>query len=154
LPPAEFFARFPEGTYTITAKGIDGEKLAGESEISHVLPAAPGNVRINGVLAPTDCDEAIPLSAAPVVITWDPVTTSHPTLGEPGAVAIESYGVELEIDILDEEFSSTALLPPTVTSFQVSDTLLALVSGAIEFEILARDSNGNRSIVETCFDVQ
>jgi hypothetical protein len=153
LPIADFLARFPEGTYTFKAKTIDGETLVGESELSHVLPAAPGNVQVSGVPASTDCDAVVPVVAPPIVISWDAVTSSHPTLGTPGAVAIASYELALELEFFGEEFDSTTLLPPTVTSFPVSDALLAVFSGPYEFEVLARDANGNRTIFESCFDV-
>lgn len=153
LPPEDFFKRFPEGTYKMEAKTIDGQKLAGESELSHVLPAAPANVRVSGSPVPTDCDAAIPTTTPPIVISWDPVTSSHPSLGEQGAVAIESYELVLELELAGEEFSASTLLPPTVTSFTVSDELLAAISGPYDFEILARDANGNRTAIESCFDV-
>jgi hypothetical protein len=45
------------------------------------------------------------------------------------------------------------VLPPSVTSFTVSNELLALAEGSVKLEILARDENGNRTAVESCFDL-
>jgi len=152
LPAAEIFKRFPEGTYEIEARKLDGGKLESEVELSHVLPAPAGNVQISGVAAPVNCSAALPTVAAPIVFSWDAVTMNHPTLGDPGAIAIESY--ELIVELLGTDVESGVVLPPEVTSFQVSDDLLALADGEVKFEILARDENGNRTAVESCFNLE
>jgi len=152
LPAAAIFDRFPEGTYTIRAITLDGGKLESEVELSHVLPAPPGNPKISGVPAPANCSAALPTVAAPIVISWDAVTTSHPTLGETGPVVIESY--ELIVELRGTDVESGVVLPPEVTSFPVSDALLALAEGGVKFEILARDENGNRTAVESCFNLE
>jgi hypothetical protein len=153
FPPERFFALYPEGTYLVQAKTLDGVTVETETELSHVLPAPPANVRISGVPAPSGCEGAVPVVAPPIVISWDPVTSSHPTLGKSGAVSIASYEVALELSVDDKEFPSSTRLPPSVTSFPVSDVLLAVASGPYEFEILVRDENGNRTAIETCFDL-
>lgn len=151
VPAEVIFDRFPEGSYTIEGITLDGGKLASEVEISHVLPSPPRNVKISGIAAPPSCDGALPTVASPIVISWDAVTTSHPSLGETGPVAIESY--ELIIELLDTDVESGVVLPPSVTSFTVSNELLALAEGSVKLEILARDENGNRTAVESCFDL-
>ena len=151
LPPEAFFKRFPEGEYEIEGRTLDGEEMESEVEVSHVMPAPVENIRISGEAASEDCDaEDIPVVAAPVVISWDPVTTSHPDLGATGVVEIEYYEVVVEID--DTPFKSTSLVPAGVTEFAISDDLIAL-SDEFKFEILARDVNGNKTAVESCFGV-
>jgi hypothetical protein len=152
VPPEVTFARFPEGTYEIDGITLDGEELESEVELSHVMPAPPGNLQISGVPAPASCNDALPTVASPIVISWDAVTTSHPNLGDPGAVSIESY--EVAIELRGSDFEMGALLPPSVTSFPVSDEFLALAIGDVKFEILARDENGNRTAVESCFGLE
>jgi hypothetical protein len=152
VPAAVTFARFPEGTYEIEGITLDGEELESEAELSHVMPAPAGNVKISGVAAPENCDAALPAVAPPIVISWDAVTTSHPTIGNSGPVSIESY--EVAIELLGTDLEAGALLPPSETSFAVSDEFLALGEGTVKLEILARDENGNRTAVESCFTLE
>ena len=81
----EFFRRFPAGEWEIEAKTIEGEELEGTVELSHVLAAPPGNVQVSGEAAAANCDASpLPSVSGPVTISWDPVTQSHPTVGEHG----------------------------------------------------------------------
>ena len=61
--------------------------------LSHVLAAPVANITINGVPAAENCDaDPLPsVNAKPVIIDWDPVTTSHPTIGKTGPVEIVRY---------------------------------------------------------------
>jgi len=152
VPADVIFGRFPAGTYTIRGITLDGPKLESEVELSHVLPAPAGNVEISGVPAPESCDAALPAVASPIVIDWDAVVSSHPTLGEAGAISIESY--EVVIELRGTDFEAGALLPSSETSFAVSDEFLALGEGTVKFEILARDENGNRTAIESCFTLE
>ena len=81
LSPERFFRRFPEGEYEIEGVTLSGEELEGSVELSHVMPAPPGNITINGTPAAVNCD-VVPLpgfsSDDPIVISWDAVTGSHP----------------------------------------------------------------------------
>ncbi len=146
LDPAEFFARFPEGTYDIEAITLDGEELESEVEISHVLPAPPEIVSP----AMASCDDPVDVPAGPVTLDWNAVATSHPTIGAPGQpVALERYEVALERPGSDLELFVE--LPPEVTSFEVP--AIFLTPGVVKFEILARAENGNRAADERCFMV-
>ena len=62
--------------------------------LSHVLAAPVGNITINGIPAAENCD-AVSLPSVngdePVIIDWDPVTTSHPEIGKTGPVEIVRY---------------------------------------------------------------
>ena len=153
LDPNEFFARFPEGVYEVEATLLEGGELESEVEISHVLPAAPSNLRVSGVAVPEECDEdPIPVIAGPIVLSWDPVVASHPDLGLPGPIEISRYEVAIE----REEPTSLTLtvdLDPDTVELTVPAELID--SGdEIKFQILATDEGGNETSSESCFIVQ
>ncbi len=89
LAPEVFFNRFPEGEYKIEARPRKGVKLEALVEISHVMAAPVEIISVGGLPAAEDCD-AVPLPSVsdPVIIDWDPVTESHPEIGESGPVEI------------------------------------------------------------------
>jgi predicted nucleotidyltransferase len=80
------------------------------------------------------------------VVAWDPVTTSHPTIGRSGPVTISSYELIVESDNGD----MTVELPPNVTEFEIPEELLELAT-EFKVEIIARTTTGNNTAVETCF---
>ncbi len=153
LDPVEFFKRFPEGTYEVEGRALDGRELENEVEISHVMPAPAGNIRINGVPAAVNCSALpLPVVSAPVLVEWDEVTTSHPTIGKPGrSVDVEEYQVFLELRGTDVKTSSE--LPPGTTSMQVPLDFTARGS-RYKLEVLVRADNGNQTATETCFELQ
>lgn len=150
LAPAEFFRRFPEGPYEIDAISLTGEEIEATVMFSHVLAAPAGNIRVNGLLAAPNCD-ALPLPAVtkPVIIKWDRVTKSHPTIGKTGPVEISLYQFFVE----REGVKISADLPPTVTQFQVPAEILAL-GNEFKFEIIARTASGNNTAIESCFTLK
>ena len=151
LSPEEFFERFPEGTYEVKGVTLDGEKMESEVEISHVMPAPAGNIRISGVAAAANCDVVpLPEVSPPIVIDWDPVTSSHPDVGTDGDVEIASYELVLEFE--DGGLEMSVQLPPSVTAMEIPSTFIGLAD-SFKFEILARDENGNRTAVESCFEI-
>lgn len=149
LAPEKFFLRFPEGEYDIEARALDGQELEAEVMLSHVLAAPVGNVSINGFPAAEDCD-AMPLPAVngPVLIDWDPVTQSHPTIGKSGPVEIVRY----QFFVQKDEVKLGIDLPPTVTQFQVPPEIVAL-GGKQKFEIIARTASNNNTAIESCYMV-
>ena len=67
LAPVDFFKRFPEGTYEIEGRALDGSEIESEVEISHIMAAPAGNIRINGVAAAVNCSAfPLPVVSAPV----------------------------------------------------------------------------------------
>lgn len=150
FPPPLFFRRFPEGRYEISGLTLEGEEMESTATLSHVLPAAPGNVRVSGILAPENCDAAgLPVVSNPVVITWSPVTGSHPTIGRVGPVRLWRYQVFAEL--LTAPYSKFSLdLPPGVTRFTIPAELINQ-GRDFKFEIQARHVNGNQTAVEKCF---
>jgi hypothetical protein len=148
LRPAAFFRRFPEGRYRITGRLKGGAGIASSVMLSHVMPAPVDNVTVNGVPAAASCDAPLPTVSAPVMIDWDPVTESHPTVGKQGTIRIGQYqffvereGVKLGVD-----------LPPTVTEFDIPQAITAM-GDEFKFEIIARTATGNNTAIESCFRV-
>ncbi|MDQ3563513.1 MAG: hypothetical protein M3436_05025 [Pseudomonadota bacterium] len=151
LDPADFFRRFPEGAYNIRARSLEGEVLKATVELSHVMAAPADGITVAGSPAAEDCDaEDLPIvSGDPVVIDWEPVTESHPEIGESGDVEIVRY--QFFVEQGDVKFAVD--LPPTVTEFLVPSEFIAL-GGTLKFEIIARTSTGNNTAVESCFLVE
>lgn len=149
LRPASFFRRFPEGRYRIAARAQEGGTLRGTAMLSHVLAAPPANVQVNGVPAAESCDDPPPTVTRPVTIDWDPVTTSHPSIGRSGPVTISRYQVFVE----SEGTSKVGIdLPRSRTAFTVPREITDR-RGDFKFEIIARTSSGNNTAVESCFRV-
>jgi hypothetical protein len=153
LAPEEFFERFPEGPWTISGRTSENDGLQSVVTLRHVMPAPPANVRVNGQAAAENCDaDPLPAVSAPVTLSWDPVTASHPEIGESGSVDIVRYQLVVE----REEPSLLVFsvdLPPGFTSFTVPEGFTAL-GDAFKFEILAIEASGNRTAVETCFEIE
>jgi hypothetical protein len=150
LAPADFFRRFPEGVYEIEATTAARQEFEARVRLSHVLAAPPGNVRVSGQPAARRCDApGLPSVSEPVVIDWDPVTRSHPTIGKRGAVEIVRYQLFVERD--DVKFSVD--LPPEVTEFEVPEEIIAR-GDEFKFEIIARTATGNNTAIESCFLVE
>ena len=116
------------------------------------MPAAPDNVSVSGVAAPTDCESgSIPSVRKPVVISWHPVTKSHRKVGKSAAIEI----VKTQVVIAREEPTDMEInvdLPPGVNSFKVPDGLVNPGKGEqYKFEILVREASGNQTAFESCF---
>ena len=166
LDPEKFFRRFPEGEYDIEGYTLDGEERESEVYLSHVIPAAPDGVTLNGRPAPEDCDAELPVidASGGVTISWDQVDESHAAkwagdpdkiaLGEDGEIVLRYYEVVVEID--ESDFKSTSIIPPgdgdrvswtlPPDFFELSD------EGEYKFEILVRtnilDDDGELVVVE------
>jgi len=151
--PEQFFKRFPEGIYEVEGLTVEGEELDGEAEVTHVMPAPPGNIVISGEAAAEDCDSDLPVVSQPLVITWDPVTTSHPEIGTRNIpVTLTFYEVVVESDG-SVPLKATFELPPDRTSVKFPADFFP--SGdEVKLEILANESSGNRTATETCFEIQ
>lgn len=148
LSPEDFFARFPEGRYEIeiTRGKKEFEKKV---KLSHVLAAPPSNVTVSGKPAADSCDDTpLPIAGEPVVVDWDPVTESHPEIGESGDVEIARY--QFFVEQGDSMFAVD--LPPDVTEFEVP-TAITAPGGTFKFEIIARTEELNNTAIESCFIV-
>lgn len=153
LAPQKFFKRFPEGVYDIGGVTLEGKELDSEVTLSHVIAAPPGNVRVSEIQAAENCDaEPLPSVSGPVVVSWDPVTQSHPDIGKAGAVEVEHYQlvVEREEPTL---LIFTVELPPDLTEFEIPSRFIGL-GDAFKFEIIVKATNGNQTAVESCFEIE
>ncbi len=148
LPPADFFRRFPAGRYEIEAIAQGGGTFESVVRLSHVL-AAPVESTVNGLAAAESCDAPLPEVVSPVVIDWEPVTSSHPDIGETGPVTISRYQFFVERGAMKLSLD----LPPSVTEFEIPASLTT-VPGDYKFEIIARTSTGNNTAVESCFRIR
>jgi hypothetical protein len=153
LSPGEFFDRFPEGEYEISGRTIDGKKLKSIAVFSHVMPAPPV-IFANDDPMPEDCDAGpVPEVADPdsIIISWDPVTTSHPDIGE-ADVEIEVEFYEVVVEREEPALKFTVDLPPDVTTLQLPPGL-ATPGDRFKGEVLVREGSGNQTATESCFDV-
>lgn len=150
LPPADFFARFPQGVYVIQALAQGGGLFSSKATLSHVLAAPAENIFLSGVPAAESCDaKPLPRVTSPVLIDWDPVTTSHPEIGAPGPITISRYQVFVE----GESAKFSVDLSPTITEIEVPSGITAQ-GNLFKFEIIARTAAGNNTAVESCFRMQ
>jgi hypothetical protein len=159
LSPATFLQRFRPGIYEIEAVSLDGVEFEEEARLSHVLAGPPGNIRVNGKPAASSCDGDLPVVSAPVTIDWDPVTTSHPTIGTPGvAVEVMQYQFVCEIERegrVPEELVFSVDLPRSRTKFTCPAEFTALsLDGEVKYEIITKLSNNNQTAVESCFELE
>lgn len=146
LAPEVFFKRFPEGPYEVEGKGVDGVEYESVSYLSHLIPAAPGGLKVSGDDAPEDCDGDIPTATAPIVISWAAVVSSHPELGRSGNIEVDSYEVAIEGETIDY----TVDVEGDVVSIELASG--AIPSGEeIKFQVLVRESEGNETSAESCF---
>jgi hypothetical protein len=155
LDPEDFFRRFPKGTYEIEGETLEGDELESEVELSHVMPAPPENIRVNRQPAAEDCDaEDLPSvrEGRRVIIRWDAVTESHSEIGEEGDIEVAQYQLVVEREEPTLLIYSVDL-PPDVTVFTVPKAFIEL-GDEFKFEILVTAENGNRTAVESCFEVE
>lgn len=164
LPPETFFNRFPEGTYDVEGKTLDGVELESETEITHAMPA-PAAPTVNGEPMAVQCDDEepgydAPEVSGPIVISWPAVDRTHPGLGHPQNspdITIHNYEVvvETDLEIDGEEFTTvfSANLPPDVTTMTIPAEFVAQ-SDEFKYEILAREASWNQTAVESCFLVE
>ena len=165
LPPATFFARFPEGIYDIEGRTLEGEERESEVEISHAMPAPP-NPTVNGTAVALQCDDEEPGYDAPtvsgdVVIAWDPVMLTHPSLGFPQSspdISVYNYQVVVEAELElpnGDEFGSilSVILPPDVTEMTIPAEFLEQTD-TFKYEVLAREESWNQTAIESCFELE
>jgi len=160
LNPADFFARFPEGTYEWSGVTVDGEEIESEAELSHKIPSPP-TVYVNGTLL-EGCDDTPFISAnasGTYIVSWDEVTMRHPTLGtQPGAndVEVELYQFVLERDeqtVFGEEISELKITMDVDSDVLEIELPASMINAGQEIknEVLTRSEEGNQSATELCW---
>jgi hypothetical protein len=166
LDPEVFFDRFPEGLYEWEGKTLDGEEIEGEVFLSQKIPAAPMVSSVGDDMAPADDECWDPGDVDEVVISWEPVTHTHASLGaDTGAPLGENSVIyyEFVVEVDDTEFKSTALVTPDTTSWTVSEDFIEMAEGLmvededtrmevpveeIKFEIIVRVETGEYEEVD------
>lgn len=154
LTPDVFFQRFPAGVYQISGTTLEGVEMESEAVLTHVMPAPPGNIRVNGRLLPEDCDLGpVPTVSASgnALVTWDPVDTTHEEIGSPlGSSDVEIVLYQVFLD--QDDFGLAVDQDPADTDVLIPAGLLE--PGSVKVEILAREESHNQTATETCFIVQ
>ena len=126
---ASLFASYAEGRYALRAATVDGRMALGSAILSFDLPPEPR-------IAHPRPGSVVPGSNLVVVWQADP----------------EAVGYELQLE-QSENDGLRVRLPPTRTSFQVPDGVLA-PGEETSLEIAAIGRNGNRTVVEVVFTTQ
>jgi len=166
LNPEDFFDRFPEGVYEWEGLTTEYEEIEGEVYLSQRIPAAPvvSSVGNNNAPAAGECWD--PGDVAEVVISWNPVTETHASLGSDTGAPLGNNSViyyEFVAEIDGTEFKSTALVPPDTNSWTVSEEFILMAEGItvededtgieepveeIKFEIIVRVETGEYEEVD------
>jgi hypothetical protein len=98
----EFLERWAPGSYRFTAKGDQGERLAGETELTYSLPAAPADVNFDGsfIISWSDGDDLGNCASENVleILVEDGILPVHPK-----DVYVAAWEVVLEPDVEDGE---------------------------------------------------
>lgn len=121
-------AAYPEGTYTFAGVNIAGDKLHGESTLSHKLPGTVSFLRPSA--------GATGVGTENLEIAWTRVEN------------VAAYVIEIEQDELDVKIK--AKLPKTAAAFAVPSGFL-LPGTEYELSIGTVTADGNISLVETTF---
>jgi Fibronectin type III domain len=141
VPLAEFLARFPEGEYEFEGRTIEGRKIEGEANFTHVIPAGPV------IVSPENGAVVNPSS---LVIQWQPVTTK---IAGSGPLVVVAYQVVVDGGDPSRRFDVTVAAKPTTMSVTVPPQFLE-PGTEYTFEVLAIEVGGNQTITEGFFATQ
>ncbi len=164
LSPEKFFKRFPAGEYEIEGITLEGEELESEVELTHIMPAPPGNVTVNGhaIRFPDEdgeCEEPLQTTSGNVEIEWDRVTTSHPDIGSPNSspmIDIIRYTAvaEWEDEVTEDTFvSSNELQAQNPQPERIGVTISSdffKPDSEFKVEVLVREESYNQTATESC----
>lgn len=163
LSPEEFFSRFPKGKYRISGKSQDGDRLYSRTKVTHMMPAPPeftitdaDGTSLDSDAECADEDEGdLPELTGDVVVTWEPVETSHEEIGDPQGsddIEIVLYQVVAECEN-DELIIFSMDVPPSDEEMSVTVPAAFFGDGEdmeCKVEVLAREESGNQTAVEGC----
>jgi len=165
LDPDVFLSRFPEGLYEWEGRTLDGKEIEGEVFLSQRIPAAPVVTSVGDDDAPA-AGECWDPDVDEVVISWEPVTETHASLGSDTGAPLGDNSViyyEFVAEIDGTEFKTTALVPPGTNSWTVPEDFIGLTDGLmvydedtdmdvpveeIKFEIIVRVETGDYEEVD------
>ena len=130
VPLEALLALFPEGKYEISGQTVDGEAVGRKATLTQAIPAAPEAAAALG-------------SNNTLTISWQAVT------GTPAGFPDRRIDVAA-YQVIVGKFQ--VIVSATVLSVSVSPEFVAsLPLGEHEFEVLAIEAGGNRSITEGSF---
>ncbi len=142
LPPRDFLALFPEGTYTFDGLTVGGRRLVGRFDLDHQMPSMP-------VIDTTPPPDSVSASG-PLTIQWtlDPILPGGGALM--GGADIEKLQVIVDqtdpLDV-DPQLILSVDLPAGATEFTVPAGVLVAGREA-KVEVLAIGENGNKTAAE------
>ncbi|MCI0588006.1 MAG: hypothetical protein L0323_14330 [Planctomycetes bacterium] len=138
LSMAQFFDRFPAGTYEFEGETLEGNDLVGETEFTHTLPAPPTNL-----FPPAG---AVLNALNPLVASFDAVTQD--LAGNPLVPELYELIVEADHPTLGE-ISFTVVLEGGVANPSATVPPEFLHPGMeYKLEVIAQVEGGNRTISE------
>lgn len=108
-------------------------------------------MRVSGQAAGS-CEGTPPTATEPVTISWDPVTTSHPSVGRSGPVTIVEYVLVIEDEEAEDGGELIIELPASVTQFQIPAEFTGL-GREFTVELGAVADTENTTEIEGCFKV-
>jgi hypothetical protein len=130
FPLAGLLARFPEGTYEIEGRTVDGQELESEVVFSHAIPAGP---IVSALVGPGDS----------LVISWTPVN------GPPPGFPLKPIDI-VGYQVIVGSFQVT--VPATTMSVTVPPEFVAtLAAGEQPYEVLAIEASANQTLTEGVF---
>ena len=162
LSPEDFFRRFPEGKYRISGKSEEGKYLYSRTEVTHMMPAPPeftitdaSGTSLDSDAECAEDDEDLPVLTGDVVVTWDPVETSHEEIGKPkGSDKIEIVNYQIVAECENGELITFSMdVPPSDETMSVTVPAAFFGDGEemeCKVEVLAREESGNQTALEGC----
>ncbi len=141
-PPAselsmeQFFDRFPEGTYAFKGKSFDGNKLVGEADFAHTLPAP------TTITSPTGGSTQ---SADGFTFSWTEVTQDI----DGNDITVEGYVVVIESTSEDPAVELELFVPFGTNSLDIPGEFITPDNTYKAEVIVIDEESGNRTIRES-----
>ncbi len=146
VPIPRMLANLPEGEYDFEGVTVEGEKIEGEAELTHAIPAGPV------LIAPSEGSTVD--STMDLVVEWQAVTTT--IYGAPVNVTHYQLIVEEDVPFGHPGFGRSLYsvhVPASITSLRVPFEFLAPAT-AYSFEVLALEESGNQTLSSGEFETE
>jgi hypothetical protein len=142
LPPAQFLALFPQGTYRFSGTTLGGTRLVGEFDLDHQMPSMP---QVDTTPAPGGAS-----ASGTLLIEW----TLDPAL--PGGGVISGGAPILKFEVVVDQEDPDGIEPPLRLSVELpaAATEFTAPAGVLvegmeaKVEVIAIGQNGNRTAGE------
>lgn len=140
----EFLERFPAGLYAFRVKRDSGEELAGATEFTHRIPAAPANVDFNG--------STVSWAYGNELGECTTFPTNFALIGENDIIGYEVV-LEPDVETITNNFTFTVRVPSDVNSVTVPAELLAALPAntPLKVEVGAIERRPNESFGNQTF---